>query len=47
MNDRIRENWERFLNPEYLRGNLILVSLYIAAFEILKKSIIVRIKDFH
>jgi len=47
MDDKIRESWERFLNPESLRGNLILASLYIATFEILKNSIIGRIKDFY
>ena len=46
MDDKIQENWERFLNPESLRSNLILASLYIATFEILKNSIIERIKTF-
>lgn len=39
--------WERFLDPEVLRSNLILASIYIAAFEILKDSIIERIRDFY
>jgi hypothetical protein len=39
--------WERFLDPEVLRPNLILASIYIAAFEVLKNSIIERIRDFY
>lgn len=39
--------WERFLNPEVLRPNLILASVYIAAFEVLKNSIIERLRDFY
>jgi len=46
MNDNIKQSWERFLNPESLRANLIAGSLYIAAFEMLKSSIIERISDF-
>jgi hypothetical protein len=34
------------LNPEILRTNLIVASLYITAFEMLKDAIINRIKDF-
>lgn len=39
--------WERFLDPEVLRPNLILASVYIAAFEVLKNSIIERLRDFY
>jgi hypothetical protein len=46
MKKNIRWAWERFLNPDTLRRNLILASLYIAYFEILKESIIGRPKDF-
>ena len=38
---------EQFLDPEVLRPNLILASIYIAAFEILKNSIIERLRDFY
>jgi hypothetical protein len=38
--------WEQFLNPEKLRTNLILASIFIAYYEILQESIIDRIKDF-
>jgi hypothetical protein len=47
MDEEIRAKWERFLNPEILRTNIIIGSVYIAAFEILKCSIIERIKDFY
>lgn len=46
MDNEIEKSWERFLNPEILRANLIVASLYITAFEMLKESIIGRIKDF-
>jgi len=38
--------WEKFLNPDVLRQNLILASIYIAYFEILKDSIVDRPKEF-
>lgn len=47
MNEDIRAKWERFLDPKELRPNLILASLYIAAFEVLKNTIIERIRDFY
>ncbi|MFH2103866.1 MAG: hypothetical protein ABIJ39_10985 [Chloroflexota bacterium] len=47
MNEDIQAEWERFLDPKELRPNLIMASLYIAAFEILKNSIIERIRDFY
>jgi hypothetical protein len=46
MDDKTKQSWERFLNPESLRANLVAGSLYIAAFEMLKSSIIERIRDF-
>lgn len=38
---------ESFLNPSILRANLIVVSLYIAAFELLHDSIVERLKKFY
>jgi hypothetical protein len=38
---------EDFLNPEILRSKLIVASIYIAAFELLKSTIIERIKTFY
>ncbi|GAI34251.1 unnamed protein product, partial [marine sediment metagenome] len=46
MDDDVRISWERFLNPEILRTNLIVASLFITAFEMLKDSIIGHIRDF-
>ena len=46
MDEKIRQSWERFLNPESLRANVVAGSLFIAAFEMLKSSIIDRIRDF-
>ena len=38
---------ESFLNPAILRANLIVVSLYIAAFEVLHDSIVERLRGFY
>jgi hypothetical protein len=38
-------SWDHFLNPEILRPKLISVSLYLTAFEMLKQSIVERIRD--
>jgi hypothetical protein len=46
MDEKIQERYENFLNPAILRQRLIIGSLYIAAFEVLKTSIISRIKEF-
>jgi hypothetical protein len=46
MDEDIRLQWEKFLNPEILRTNLIVGSLFITAFEMLKDSIIRRSRDF-
>ena len=47
MKETTRLSWERFLNPDILRQNLILASLYIAYYEILKNSIIDRLVEFY
>lgn len=36
-----------FLNPSILRSNLIIVGLYIAAFELLHDSVVDRLKQFY
>lgn len=46
MKETTRLAWEKFLNPDILRQNLTLASLYIAYYEILKECIIGRLKDF-
>lgn len=47
MSDDIWKSWERFLKPENLKANLIILSLFITSYEILKDSIITRIRDFY
>lgn len=46
MKNKTNHSWERFLNPESLRANLIVGSLFITAFEMLKDSMIDHIKSF-
>jgi len=41
------ENWERFLNPEVVRPSLFMATMFITTFEILKNSIVDRIRDFY
>ena len=47
MSDDIWKSWDRFLKPENLKANLIILSLFITSYEILKDSIITRIRDFY
>ncbi len=47
MDEKVQANWARFLNPASLRGNLIVASIFLAAFEILKDSIVDRIRSFY
>lgn len=46
MDPKVKQSWEEFLNPEVTRPRLIAASLYIAGFEVLKDSIVGRIRDF-
>jgi hypothetical protein len=46
MSDKVQKSWEDFLNPDILRPNLIIASLYVTAFEMLKGIIVDRIKGF-
>jgi len=46
MYKKIQKSWEDFLNPDIVRPYLIATSVYIFAFQILKDSIIGRIRDF-
>lgn len=47
MTDKNQTSWKNILDPDVLRPNLIAVSLYIAAFEILKTTIIEKLRDFY
>jgi hypothetical protein len=46
MNEDIQKQWRNLLDPNLLRDNLKAASLYITAFEILKESIISRLRNF-
>jgi hypothetical protein len=47
MSRDVTKRWEEFLDPAILRGRLISSSVYLAAFELLKDSIVDRIKSFY
>ena len=47
MDKNIKDQWKRFLTPDILHTNLIIASVYISVYEILKKTIIERIRDFY
>ena len=40
-------SWEKLLNPEILQGNLIVASLFLASYELLRSSIIDQRRDFY
>jgi hypothetical protein len=46
MDPKIKLSWEEFLNPEVTRPRIIAASIYIAGFELLKDSIVDRIRSF-
>jgi len=46
MDPKVQKSWENFLNPEVLRPQLTIASIYITAYLILKESIVERIRDF-
>jgi hypothetical protein len=41
------EHWERFLDPEVVRPSLFMATMFITVFEILKNSIVDRLRDFY
>ncbi|RRW94692.1 hypothetical protein [Pandoraea apista] len=41
------EQWEQLLTPAVMQEKLISASLYITAFELLRQSIVARIRDFY
>tara|TARA_R110000850_G_scaffold29269_1_gene80888 strand:+ start:1281 stop:1880 length:600 start_codon:yes stop_codon:yes gene_type:complete len=41
------DSWEKFLDPEKLRGSLLAASLYIAAYETCRESILDKLKSFY
>lgn len=46
MDAEVQQQWEGMLDPDILRPRLISGSIYIAGFELLKNSIIDRIRSF-
>ena len=45
MNDNA-DRWERFLDPDVVRPSLFMATMFITTFEILKDSVVDRIRDF-
>jgi hypothetical protein len=41
------DRWERFLDPEVIRPSLFMATMFITTFEILKNSVVDRIRDFY
>ena len=41
------DHWENFLDPEVVRPSLFLATMFITTFEILKDSVVDRIRDFY
>ena len=44
---KAKEKWKNFLNPAILKPNLIIYSIFITVFEILKQQVVERIKYFY
>ena len=47
MDEKVKASWERVLHPETLRTNIITASIFSMAFEMLKSSIVEKIKGFY
>lgn len=47
MDPNIRTRWEAFLDPDILRRELVSASMFLTAFELMKGSIIDRVRDFY
>lgn len=45
--DTTADRWERFFDPEVVRPSLFMATMFITTFEILKDSVIDRIRDFY
>jgi hypothetical protein len=41
------DRWERFLDPEVVRPSLFLATMFITTFEILKDSVVERVREFY
>lgn len=47
MDENVKASWERILHPETLRTNIITASIFSMAFEMLKSSIVEKIRGFY
>jgi hypothetical protein len=45
MRDESQKAWERFLNPDTLRSNLMVASIYIATYELLDQTVLGWVHD--
>ncbi|MDZ7788121.1 MAG: hypothetical protein U5K73_08400 [Halofilum sp. (in: g-proteobacteria)] len=43
----VDESYRKFLNPETLRGNLIIIGLFTSAFEIFREAVVSKPKEFY
>lgn len=41
------DHWERFLDPDILRPSLLSATMFITTFEVLRESVVGRIRDFY
>ncbi|WP_373974960.1 hypothetical protein NT239_15205 [Chitinibacter sp. SCUT-21] len=47
MDAKVKMEWERFLNPESLKRNIITAAIFSMAFEMLKSSIVDKLRSFY
>lgn len=47
MNKNTSDQWEKFLDPDVLRPSLFIATMFITTFEILKDTIIDKIREFY
>jgi hypothetical protein len=46
LDQKVIQSWDKFLNPEKLKDSLVKASLFLSAYEILKESIIDKLRSF-
>jgi hypothetical protein len=47
MEEKNLKDWEKFLDTDKVKSNLVRASLYLLSYEMLKNSIVDKIKDFY
>ena len=45
--EKASKSWHRLLNPEELKKNLIQASIFITAYEVMRDSIVDRVRNFY